>query len=388
MTTGYLRYLPLLFAGTSAYSMSTLFSALKPVLLTRFVEEAGMTESWAGLIVAMPFVGIAISPVLLGHLVNRWNLFQLAVLLGPVLVVVELCSAYFYGLGSLLLFAQLVAGLSVGSLMGATSRLIATSRIPDRIFGFVDMMAVFLMSFMVAGVGAAVGYLGLKGGYLFAASIAAIFSCTLIYYGRKTSAEAFGSGDSDHGKRSSRLPVISGRAVAVVLMGVLFVSSSGLGFAFMFTLALNLGMEYASAGRFIGILLFVSALACHVGGWTSARYGPVRPLAWAFVLCAGGWLLAVNATSQLMFMAGLVPAIFALQFCFPILLALSGSLDEEGRWASIAAPIQTSGFAWAAILAGTVVNRWGLQSLGTATAIGMSCCLLLLVFSREPVAKK
>ena len=130
----------------------------------------------------------------------------------------------------------------------------------------------------------------------------------------------------------------------MILMGMLFVSSSGLGFAFMFTIALNLGMEYASAGSFIGILLLVSALACQAGGWCSGRFGPLRPLAGAFVTCAAGWYVAINATSQMMFMIALVPAIFSLQFNFPILLALSGSLDKDGQWAAIATPLLTSGF--------------------------------------------
>ena len=52
-------HLGLMTAGSAAYAMSTLFSAMKPVLLTRFVEQAGFGETLAGLIVAMPFVGIA-----------------------------------------------------------------------------------------------------------------------------------------------------------------------------------------------------------------------------------------------------------------------------------------------------------------------------------------
>jgi nitrate/nitrite transporter NarK len=72
-------------------------------------------------------------------------------------------------------------------------------------------------------------------------------------------------------------------------MGVLFVTSSGMGFAFMFTIALDLGMEYSSAGSFIGGLVLVSALACQAGGWCGARFGPRRPLAFAFVTCAVGW---------------------------------------------------------------------------------------------------
>lgn len=83
-----------------------------------------------------------------------------------------------------------------------------------------------------------------------------------------------------------------------------------------------------------------------------------------------------------MFMIALVPAIFSLQFNFPILLALSGSLDKEGQWAAIATPLLTSGFAWAAIAAGTIVNKWNVDALAIATAIGMSVCLLLLIPSR------
>ena len=60
----------LLLAGASAFSMSTLFSAMKPVLLTRYVEQAGFSESLAGLVVAMPFVGIALSSLLLNKLLG------------------------------------------------------------------------------------------------------------------------------------------------------------------------------------------------------------------------------------------------------------------------------------------------------------------------------
>jgi hypothetical protein len=82
-------------------------------------------------------------------------------------------------------------------------------------------------------------------------------------------------------------------------------------------------------------------------------------------------------------MIALVPAIFSLQFNFPILLALSGSLDAEGRWAAIATPLLMSGFAWAAIVAGAIVSVWGIPALATATGLGLLICLLLLIPSRE-----
>ena len=57
---------------------------------------------------------------------------------------------------------------------------------------------------------------------------------------------------------------------------------------------------------------------------------------------------------------------------------LPGSFDAEGRLAAIAAPLICSGFAWAAILAGVVVGRWGLTTLPIVTEIGMLVCAALL----------
>jgi hypothetical protein len=355
--------------------MSTLFSAMKPVLLTRFMEETGAGETLAGLLVAMPFAGIAASSLVLKPLLPLFSLRQLVILFGGLLVMVEMFSGFYFELQLPLLVAQFAGGIAVGVLMGATSRIIATSQTPDEIFGFVDMSAVFLMSFMIAGAGTAVGLYGLQGGYLFAGLTALGFTLLMLpYQGPASAAPA---------SRFDPMPLKPGlRPISVIFMGVLFVTCSGMGFAFMFTIALDLGMEYSSAGSFIGGLVLVSALACQIGGWCGARFGPLRPLAFAFVTCAAGWWLAINAQSQMVFMMALVPAIFSLQFNFPILLALSGSLDDDGQWAAIATPLITSGFAWAAIMAGIIVSRWDLAALGTATAMGMLVCLLLLIPSR------
>ena len=364
-------------AGASAFSMSTLFSAMKPILLTRFVEEAGFSQSFAGLAVAMPFVGIAAASLLLKALLSRISFHNLVSIFGGILIVGEFLSAFYFQNKTLLLSAQLACGISVGVLMGASSRLIATTKTPDEIFGFVDMTAVLLMSFMIAAIGAAVGAFGLQGGYLLACAMSLFFAVAMAPF-REPVAIA-----TDADKPVARLR-IGVREISVVVMGMLFVTSSGLGFAYLFTIALRLKMDYASAGSFIGALVLVSALACQVGGWCSGRFGPLRPLAGAFVTSGLGWYIAINAGSQATFMVALVPAIFSLQFCFPILLALSGSLDKDGQWAAIATPLLTSGFAWAAISAGAIVDQWNLAALGTAAVIGMAICFGLLIPSRAP----
>jgi len=372
-------YLTLAVAGGAAYAMSTMFSAMKPILLTRFVEQVGFGETLAGLTVAMPFVGIACSSLLMRGWLLRARYWVIVAIFGCLITLMEALSTFLYASKPLILGAQLVGGISVGVLMGTTSRYIATTQAPAKLFGFVDMSAVFLMSFMVFGIGQAVELAGLSGGYSVAAVLAGMFTlCMLIFRGDPT---------DRHGNR----PVAPGitlalRPIAVVAMGVLFVTSSGMGFAFMFTMARDLGMSYDTAGTQIGILLFVSAFACQLGGWASARFGHSRPLAGAFFTCAVGWFVATHAQQPAVFLAALVPAVFSLQFNFPILLALAGSQDRHGQWAAIATPLLTSGFAWAAILAGVIVDQWNIQALAAATAGGMMVCLMLLQLTRKRAA--
>ncbi|MEM1260949.1 MAG: MFS transporter [Pseudomonadota bacterium] len=370
------RHRWLVLSAAAAYSMSTLFSAMKPILLTRFVEQHGWSNALAGLAVAMPFAGIAIAALCIAPL-TRLSLRRLAVVFGAVLVTAELGSALGHASAAVVLALQFSGGFAVGILMGASSRIIATTDLAGPLFGAVDMIAVLLMSAMVAIVGTAVGYGGLTGGYLVAAVIGALLAVAMLPYKNPALITT----------ASTATLVVSVRALAVVAMGVIFVTCSGLGFTYMFTVAQELGIGYADAGRSIGLLLFVSAFVCLLGGWASARYGPYRPLAIAFIACAGGWYGVVHAPSPVVFYASLVPAVFALQFNFPVLLDLAGSLDRTGRWGAIAAPLQTSGFAWAAILAGLIVGRFGLDALPKATAIGMLVCLCLLaVASRRRTA--
>ena len=374
------RYLALAVAGSAAYSMSTLFSAMKPVLLTRLVEQADYSERLAGLAVAMPFVGIALAAFAVHSVIERLSYRQIVMVFGALLAAAELASVWLFPHALALLGVQLAGGLSVGILMGATSREIARSSSPARLFGFVDMMAVLLMSAMVFGVGLSVEWEGLRGGYGFAAAVAAALTLAMLLR-RARAADDDVPARPSSGERATAIKLTL-KPLAVVGMGVVFVTFSGLGFAFMFTLARDLGMSYDDAGWWIGVLLFFSAFACQAGGWASARYGPRRPLGLAFVVCAVGWYLAVNATSVPVFFAGLVPAIFALQFNFPVLLSLAGTLDNDGQWAGIASPLLTSGFAWAAIVAGQLVGVWGLAALAIGTICGMLVCLGLLWLSR------
>lgn len=368
----------LLLAGAAAFSMSTLFSAMKPILLTRLLEEAAFGESLSGVLVAAPFAGIAISSLLFYLRPPRASVRSLGLAFGGALVMLEWLSAQVFPAYLPLLAMQFASGFCVGALMAATSRIVAVCKAPDESFGFIDMSAVALMSLMVVGIGRAVASGGVTGGYHFAAAAALLFTLCLVVYREPTSA-------ASHHSDPGHLPALTLRPVSVILMGMLFVTCSGLGFAFMFTLAANLGMDYALAGDRIGALLLVSAIACLAGGWCSGRFGPRYPLLAAFVSCAIGWWFAVHTQSPTVFFAALVPGIFALQFNFPILLALSGALDAHGRWAGIAAPLITSGFAWAAIVAGLLVENFGLLSLALANAIGMALCAVLLVPATAPL---
>ncbi|WP_156841208.1 MFS transporter [Novosphingobium aquimarinum] len=365
---------PLLLAGSIAFMTSTMFSAMKPLLITRFVEQTGYSPSLAGLAAAMPFIGGIASSFLMPWLFRHVGARSAMAGFATGLALCEAGNALVFAVPVLVLLGQFLAGICGGVLMGMTSRLIAVSNRAEQTFGVVDMVGVLAMSAMIAGFGVSVEWDGLRGAFCAAAALCALFAA-ILQACRTALPEPHAAGDH----RQTAPLALDWRAAAIVAMGVLFITFSGLGFAFMITAARNLGMSYEEASSAIGIVLFVSAAGCLTGGWCAARFGPRMPLFAAFVVCALGWSIALHATSREVFLLGLTPAIFALQFCFPVLLALAGSLDSEGRLAAIAAPIIVSGFAWAAILAGLLVDRWGLGSLPYATTAGMALCALLLL---------
>jgi predicted MFS family arabinose efflux permease len=373
---------PLLVAGSAAFSISTLFSSMKPVLIARFIEQADYSPGLAGLAAAMPFIGGACSSLLLPWALRRFSAGAAITGFGLGLTIAEAGNAVWFASAPLLLLGQFVAGLCGGFLMGMVSQLIATSARSEESFGIVDTAGVLMMSLMIASVGAAVEGSGLRGGFLAAAALCLAFAMAMILC--RNALPAAPRHDNDE----QRVPLrIGWRGFVVIAAGVVFVTFSGLGFAFMVTAARTLGFGYEDASYAIGIILFLSATGCLAGGWCAARFGPRSSLLTACALCALGWHVALTTGSKMVFLFALAPAIFALQFCFPILLALTGPLDAEGRLAAIAAPLIVSGFAWAAILAGIIVERWGLAALPSATGIGMILCAgLVLAGTKEPRA--
>ncbi len=372
----------LLVSGSAAFSISTMYSSMKPVLIASFIEQAGYSPSLAGLAAAMPFVGGVFASILMPWLLRRLSVGTAITGFGAGLVVMELANAVWFAVPALLLSGQFVAGVCGGMLIGLLSQLIAVSARSEQSFGVVDMVGVLMMSLMIAAVGAAIQWGGLRGAFLTAAGLCTIFGGTM-HLSRGALPCV-----SEPGMAVNRGPIaVSWRAVVVIVMGVAFVTFSGLGFAFMFSAARGLGFSYRDAGSAIGAILFVTAAGCLFGGWCAAQFGPKIPLLCAFALCAVGWHVALHAQSQIVFLLALAPAIFALNSSFPVLLALAGSFDSDGRLAGIAAPLIVSGFAWAAILAGIVVDHWGIGALSIVTAAGMIvCAALLLAGTSEPAS--
>ncbi|MEP1555040.1 MAG: MFS transporter [Paraglaciecola sp.] len=373
-----LPHIGLIIAASAAFSMSTLFSSVKPVLLTQFMSEVGFKAGLAGWLVATPFIGISLATFMVATLLERYSYRQIISCSGVLLIVCQGLNSFLFSYAISTLLLQLLSGISVGVLMGLTSSFIARSNVAATLFGLVDMIGVLLMSVMVAGASSATDKYGVTGGFVFSVILSVVFWLAMYIYVHETQPNL----TQDATPVTKIKPFkISARPIVIILMGVLFVTFSGQGFAFMFTIATNLGMTFEESGSRIGIILFLSAFACLIGGMCSARFGPEKPLFFAFIVCGAGWTLAVHSTSQTLFLLGLFPAICALQFSFPVLLSFAGTLDSEGRWAAVATPLLTSGFAWAAVMSGQVVEVWGLKALATATQLGMVTCILLLGLS-------
>lgn len=371
----------IIIGGSAAFTLSTLASAMKPVLLIRLIQQAGFNEVMAGLAVGAPFIGMAVASVLVNPLLRVMTSRQLVLLSAIIGVAAHLISASMFQQAAVVFVAQLFSGLAVGVFLGLSSIVIGRQKRADLMFGVVDTVAVFLMSLLIASTAYAVSQLGVSGGYLYAALITALLVPLLwVLIQQHMDIDAIEE-QAGEVQLSNVL-----RGCAVLLMGTIFITSTGLGFAFAFNIAAELDIEFIDFGGTLGLAALFAALGPVVGGFSAVRWGRRKPLLFGIVFATVSWSAFILAPSREIFLFAIFPAMFFMNVCIPMLLGAAAELDGSGAWSAIAAPLYVAGFALSPIIGGFVVSALDLDALATATIIGgIMCVLLQFALNRRPI---
>ncbi len=317
-----------------------------PAMIGVLVDQAGMSESFAGWSASLNFLGVAIVGLVISLKVHHINLRKLGRLALVLAIFADLISATTIGSTTIFLVVRVIAGITLGA--GYIAAVSSFARYDDYERGF----GIFVtLQFMISGTGLYLvpvysDWLGASGlFYLFA--VLDLLALSLCHFLPSKIVAKQGS----QGSASELRLLLTLSAVLAIAGFTLFEAANNAQFTYIERFGVMLGLT----DHQFGLALLVASLAGIPGAFmiviVGQRFGMIGPLTLGFLIAVAGLFTLLEANSYTAFFTGCCFMVFSWAFCLPFIQSLLANIDRSGS----------------AIAAGTSFSAFG-AALGPGTA--------------------
>jgi predicted MFS family arabinose efflux permease len=322
-----------------------------PAMVGVLVDEAALSESFAGWVSSANFVGFSLVALIMAFRMHRVDLCRLATVTLAFAVVADVISAYLAAPTAAFLLIRFIAGSANGAAQIAA--LSAIARIDDAERGFGLLIT---LQFIVAALGCYIlpvysAELGATGMFLLFAACDLIALVLARHLPGRAIDERIGT------ERRSERSILFAAATLFALLGYgLFEAAN----TAQYTYLGRLGVSLAFSDHEIGTALMVASLAGIPGALTiivvGKRFGTIGPLTVGIgIAILGLGILITRGEFAWYVMAGICIG-FSWAFCLPFIQALMASLDPNGSALAAGASAASIGVAVGPGLAASVVE--------------------------------
>ncbi|MDH4048557.1 MAG: MFS transporter [Gammaproteobacteria bacterium] len=340
------------FSAYSVIGTVTLMPLLVlPAMVGVLVDEAGMSEPFAGWVASFNFFGGALIALLMALRIHRLDLRRIAMIGLCISILADTLSAFVAAPDGWFLLLRFVTGLAAGSAHIAALAAFARHEEVERGYGlFVTLQ------FIVSGLGLYVlpvyaSELGVKGMYLMFALLG-LLSLTMI---RSLPGKAI---DQHAGaQHKSELTVLLALVTVLSILGYgLFEAANTAQFTYVERFGISIDLSH----RQIGTALMIASLIGIPGAFTIViighRFGRLGPLAFGLGTAIAGLLMLIGGNSFAWYFAGSCCLGFAWAFCLPYIQSLMAALDPHGSAIAAGSSAATIGGAAGPGLAALIVG--------------------------------
>jgi len=260
----------------------------------------------------------------------------------------------------------LLCGAGFGVLLNVTNRLVAGSSAPQRGYAIVQLVEVlFCIGFylLVPLITDRFGTLS-----VFAALAVLCAVAFPLLAGVPVGAPVGTRGRVD--VNQSGAPPNTGAAVLGLCAAVLLFAGQSSVNSLLVPIGAVAGLNVLWVGRVISLGLLASLAGAIFARGLGERAGLLPPLLAAAGVLGGAMLLVTLGGGATTFIGGAIVLFMGIVFVVPYIYALLASLDEAGRWASIAPGFVLTGWALGPAIAG-VASRGG--DFGTLGYVAVAC---------------
>jgi len=322
-----------------------------PAMVGVLVDEAGMSEPFAGWVASVNFFGGALIALLMALRIHRLDLRRIAAIGLSLSILADTLSAFVATPNAGFLLLRFGTGLAAGAAHIAALAAFARHEEVERGYGlFVTLQ------FIVSGLGLYVlpvyaSELGVNGMYLMFALLG-LLSLTLIRSlpGKAVKLQA-------NPQQKSELTVLLSFVTIVAILGYgLFEAAN----TAQFTYVERFGISIDLSQRQIGTALMIASLIGIPGAFTIVvighRFGRLGPLAFGLGTAMAGLLMLIGGNGFAWYFAGSCCLGFSWAFCLPYIQSLMAALDPNGSAIAAGSSAATIGGAAGPGLAALIVG--------------------------------
>ena len=269
----------------------------------------------------------------------------------------------------LIAVSRVIAGIGAGLVLAMGNTIVARTRNPERVFGFVIAGTSLYESIILFGSPLAIHSSGRQGFYLLLVIVVALFALVMRGFRREP------LGMSEQKNESEPL---QNRKQGVAGTAALFITFIMLGsvWAFAEQLGARSGLNIVHIGYIFSIGTFLGFLAGLLAGFLGNRYGRTFPITIGILSPTIACLCIAYFPSENVYRVSMLIFIFTYYFFLPYILGTMVALDRRGRWAVIASGLHLLGSAISPVIGGLIVVKFGYITLAWGV---FSVCMVSLV---------
>jgi predicted MFS family arabinose efflux permease len=334
-----------------------------PAMVGILVDDAGLSEPFAGWVASANFSGSASVALLMAFRIHGIDLRRVASLALGVSVIGDAVSAFAAAESPYFLLLRLATGLASGAAHIAAITAFARFDNVERGYGLFITLQFIVSGFGLYLLPVHADALGVEGMYLIFSGLH-VLALLLVRH--------LPGGAVDRvriaGQRPERSILFAATALLAILGYGLFEAANTAQFTYIERFGVALGLS----DRRIGLSLLIASLIGIPGAFvivvTGRRYGLLGPLTLGMSMAVAGLLLLITVESYGAYFLASCCLGFAWAFCLPYIQVLMAAIDRRGSAIAAGSAVATVGGAAgpglaAVILAGSAYRRVFLMSI-------------------------
>ncbi|OXY81600.1 MFS transporter [Oceanimonas doudoroffii] len=357
----------------AAYGVGLLALLALPFLISAVINDLGLNEAQAGLLLSAEFVFTMLASLIVAPLMGRAPRRTLTLIGALIAISANVASASVPQV-ELLAILRCVTGIGTGLAFACGNACVSSARDPDKVAGYMNVFFVGLMIIVMLAFASAMASYGLAGLYYAMAITMAIMLLPIFLMKQQA--------DTSHHVHHQAAPdskLLSGVAISMMLAMFLFAARDTMGWAFVEQVGIRVGYDGETLGMLFSFQSFIGLIGPLMAAIIGKRFGMSTPVIIGVLACGGvslGYVLGEH--SKTMYTVAVMMISFTYFYALAYLTALAASLDKQGRVVAACGSFLTLGIALGPAISGALISMggyslagWGIAAVSLATLIAL-----------------